>query len=56
MFERRRSGRWQSNRRSPFAPDLTDIGVQLRAVMAAPYERKKLLNWSEYRAFKAIEE
>ena len=30
--------------------------MQLRAVMAAPFERKKLLNWSEYRVFKAIEE
>jgi hypothetical protein len=55
-FDHRRGKRARSNRPWQVGPDLTDIGVQLRAVMAAPFERKKLLNWSEYRAFKAIEE
>ena len=56
MFDRRRGKSARLNRPWRFGRDLTDIGVQLRAVMAAPFERKKLLNWSEYRAFKAIEE
>src|SRR5438552_15243343 len=34
------------------APDLTDPAQQLHAVMAASFERRKLLNRSEYRVFK----
>jgi hypothetical protein len=56
VFDHRRGRRARLHRPWRFRRDLTDIGVQLRAVMAAPFERKKLLNWSEYRAFKAIEE
>jgi hypothetical protein len=36
-------------------PDLKDAGQQLNAVMAAPFEKRRLLNWSEYQAFKIIE-
>ena len=56
MFGRRRGKSARSNRPWRLGRDLTDIGVQLSAVEAAPFERKKLLNWSEYRVFKAIEE
>ena len=35
--------------------DITDVGQQLGAVMAAPFERRQLLNWSEYQTFKIIE-
>ena len=35
--------------------DITDVGQQLCAVMAAPFERRQLLNWSEYQTFKIIE-
>jgi hypothetical protein len=37
------------------APDLKDVGEQLHAVMAASFERRRLLNASEYQAFKIIE-
>jgi hypothetical protein len=36
--------------------NLTDVGEQLRAVMAAPFERRRVFNFSEYRAFKVIED
>jgi hypothetical protein len=45
----------------PFAPekappfDLKDVGQQLNAVMAASFEKRRLLNRSEYQAFKIIE-
>ena len=55
LFERRRGGPWHWKRQSRFEPDLTDIGVQLRAVMAAPFQKRKLLNWTEYDAFRVIE-
>jgi phosphoribosyl 1,2-cyclic phosphodiesterase len=35
--------------------DITDVGQQLCAVMAAPFERRQLLNWSEYQTFKIVE-
>jgi len=35
--------------------DLTDAGQQLNAVMAASFEKRRVLNWSEYQAFKIIE-
>jgi hypothetical protein len=38
---------------SPF--DLEDVGQQLHAVMAGSFERRRLLNRSEYQAFKIIE-
>jgi Protein of unknown function (DUF2726) len=37
-------------------PDLTDVGQQLHAVMAAPFEKRRVLSSSEYRAFKVIED
>jgi hypothetical protein len=37
-------------------PDLTDPAQQLHAVMAASFERRQLLNRSEYRVFKIIED
>jgi hypothetical protein len=48
--------------RTPFRPakdraaDLTDPGQQLHAVMAASFERRKLLSSSEYKVFKIIED
>jgi Protein of unknown function (DUF2726) len=47
--------------RSPFRykkaspPDLKDAGQQLNAVMAASFEKRRLLNWPEYQAFRIIE-
>lgn len=38
------------------APDLSDIGRQLRAVMAASFQKRRVLNSSEYRVFKIIED
>jgi hypothetical protein len=38
------------------APDLTDPGQQLHAVMAASFKRRQLFNRPEYRAFKIIED
>ena len=35
--------------------DLKDVGQQLYAVMAAPFERRRLLNRCEYQTFKIIE-
>lgn len=37
-------------------PDLKDVGQQLYAVMAASFQRRRLLNRSEYDAFKIIED
>jgi hypothetical protein len=48
--------------RTPFRPAkdraaaLTDPGQQLHAVMAASFERRKLLSSSEYKVFKIIED
>jgi hypothetical protein len=48
--------------RTPFRPakdraaDLTDPGQQLHAVMAASFERRKLLSSSEYKVFKIVED
>jgi Protein of unknown function (DUF2726) len=36
-------------------PDFKDVGQQLHAVMAGSFERRRLLNRSEYQAFKIIE-
>jgi hypothetical protein len=59
----RRSGSLSASRPpTPFrpakglAPDLTDPGQQLRAVMAASFERRKLLSASEYKVFKLLED
>jgi hypothetical protein len=47
--------------RGPFAYekappfDLKDVGQQLNAVMAASFEKRRLLNWPEYQAFRIIE-
>jgi len=37
-------------------PDLTDVGQQFHAVMAASFQKQRLLSLREYRAFKTIEE
>jgi hypothetical protein len=37
------------------APDLKDVGQQLHAVMAASFQKQRLLSSSEYRAFEIIE-
>src|SRR6266849_1568474 len=37
-------------------PDLRDVAQQLHAVMAAPFQRQRLLSRSEYDAFKIIED
>jgi hypothetical protein len=48
--------------RTPFRPekepppDLTDPGQQLNAVMTASFERRRLLNSSEYKVFKIVED
>ncbi len=50
-FERRAS----SHHEAP-AGEFKDVGQQLRAVRAAKFETKELLNYSEYRVFKIIED
>jgi hypothetical protein len=48
--------------RTPFrpekklAPDRSDPGQQLKAVMAAPFEKRRLLSLAEYQVFKIVEE
>lgn len=37
-------------------PDLLDVGEQLKAVIAASFEKRKVLNRSEYRVFKIVED
>ncbi len=49
--------RWRRLRLVPSLDrDLTDLGEQLRAVMAAPFQKQKLLSLAEYRVFKIIED
>jgi len=38
------------------APDLTLAAQQLSAVMAAPFEKQKVLSWPEYKVFSIIED
>jgi hypothetical protein len=38
------------------SPDLTDVGQQLHAVMAASFEKRRLLSLPEYQTFKIVEE
>jgi hypothetical protein len=38
------------------APDRSDPGQQLNAVMAAPFKKRKLLSLAEYKVFKIAEE
>ena len=40
----------------PFAPDLRDATQQLQVVMAASFQKRRLLNLSEYRVYKIIED
>jgi Protein of unknown function (DUF2726) len=40
---------------SNFPFDIKDVGQQMRAVMAASFQKRRLLNSGEYRAFKIIE-
>ena len=37
-------------------PDLSDVGQQLLAVMAAPFQKQRVLSSPEYRVFKIIED
>lgn len=37
-------------------PDLSDVGQQLHAVMAAPFQKQRVLSSPEYRVFKIIED
>ena len=37
-------------------PDLKDVGQQLYAVMGASFQKRQLLNRSEYKAFKVVED
>ncbi len=60
-FERRfksgrsgyRSRRWNAARGSS---DIRDVGQQIHAVMAAKFEKRRLMNAPEYRLFRLIEE
>jgi hypothetical protein len=36
-------------------PGTVDVGEQLKAVMSAPFERRRVMNRSEYRVFKIVE-
>jgi hypothetical protein len=45
--------RWRS--RTPYRPDLTDVGQQLHAVMAGSFEKRRVLSTSEYRIFAIVE-
>jgi hypothetical protein len=41
--------------KSTSIPDLRDVGEQLHAVMAAPFEKRRILSSSEYRTFRIVE-
>ena len=51
----RRFGTPNRFRQGP-TPDLKDVGQQLYAVMAASFQRRRLLSRSEYDTFKIIED
>src|SRR6185437_10367112 len=51
-FQTRRSFRYTDRAES----GLKDVGQQLNAVMIAPFEKRRVLSASEYRAFKVIED
>lgn len=51
-LQTRRSFRYTNRAES----GLTDVGQQLNAVMIAPFEKRRVLSASEYRAFKVIED
>lgn len=53
----RRFRTWRSFRYTDRAESgLKDVGQQLNAVMTAPFEKRRVLSASEYRAFKVIED
>lgn len=56
----RRQRFWAPYRQSRFekdlGPDLKDVGNQLHAVMGAPFQKRQILNYSEYHVFKIIED
>lgn len=60
LAARRRRRFWVPYRRPQFEKDLgfdlKDVGHQLDAVMAAPFQKRPVLNRSEYRVFKIIED
>ena len=51
---------WNPYRRARYKPkqeiDVTDSGHQLLAVMAAPFQKKRVLNGFEYSVFKIVED
>jgi hypothetical protein len=56
------ASRRQNGRTSHFSefkhappPDFSDVGQQLHFVMAGSFQRRRLLNFSEYRVFKVID-
>jgi hypothetical protein len=53
---RNRPRYWLSRFDSHPRPDLTDVGQQLNAVMAATFQKHQVMNRPEYRAFKIIED
>ena len=58
VASRRRRGYWR--RSEPFAggagSPVLDVGEQLRAVMAGTFQKQRILNLSEYRVFKIVED
>jgi hypothetical protein len=40
---------------SPSVPDLSDAGVQLNAIMKAAFQKRRVMNRSEYEVFKIVE-
>jgi Protein of unknown function (DUF2726) len=53
---RNRPRYWLTGFDSHPRPDLTDVGQQLNAVMAATFQRHQVMSRSEYRAFKIVED
>jgi hypothetical protein len=56
MRYRLRSRRQSFESRQGEGRDLADVGEQLHAVMAASFEKRRVMNRAEYRAFKIIED
>ena len=40
---------------SPGTPDLSDVGVQLKAIMQAAFQKRRVMNRSEYGVFRVVE-
>jgi hypothetical protein len=39
----------------PIVPDLSDVGAQLNAIMKAAFQKRRVMNRSEYEVFKVVE-